>query len=196
MGKLTLIEQINLPTDFGNFQLSCFKFGNDSHLALTKGELKGTESVLTRVHSSCITGETFNAKLCDCGEQLKQAMQMIEKEGVGMIIYLFQEGRGLGLENKMRIHKLEETLGLNTVEATHQLGLPVDARTYEITKELIDYFGINSIRLLTNNPDKVKQIQELGSIIKEVIPIQIEPNPHNYNYLKTKRDLLNHKLNL
>jgi 3,4-dihydroxy 2-butanone 4-phosphate synthase/GTP cyclohydrolase II len=194
----SLIEkqaEVKLPTEYGNFKLIAFKqTTNDQiHLALVKGEFQPNEPVLVRVHSSCMTGDIFGSYRCDCGPQLHTAMEMIEKEGKGVIVYMNQEGRGIGLINKLKAYELQEQ-GLDTVEANIKLGFGMDERDYGIGAQIIRSLGISKIRLLTNNPKKRAGLTGYGLEIVENVPIEIQPNPHNDFYLKTKRDKLGHLL--
>ncbi|HEX5150417.1 MAG TPA: bifunctional 3,4-dihydroxy-2-butanone-4-phosphate synthase/GTP cyclohydrolase II [Parafilimonas sp.] len=194
----TLIEEIvrvDLPTIFGHFTLVAFKekTAGAEHLALIKGNWKEDEPVLTRVHSSCLTGDVLGSRRCDCGEQLHKAMQMIEKEGKGVIVYMNQEGRGIGLMNKLKAYKLQEE-GLDTVEANLHLGLPMDARDYGIGAQVLRCLGVSKLRLMTNNPKKRAGLKGYNLEIAEVVPLEIQPNPHNARYLKTKKERLGHKI--
>jgi 3,4-dihydroxy 2-butanone 4-phosphate synthase/GTP cyclohydrolase II len=187
--------EVKLPTEFGDFKLLAFKqTTNDQlHLALVKGEFNEEEEVLVRVHSSCMTGDIFGSYRCDCGPQLHTAMEMIEKQGKGVIVYMNQEGRGIGLINKLKAYELQEQ-GLDTVEANLQLGFGMDQRDYGIGAQILRTLGISKIKLLTNNPKKRIGLIGYGLEIVENIPIEINSNPHNDFYLKTKRDKLGHLL--
>jgi 3,4-dihydroxy 2-butanone 4-phosphate synthase / GTP cyclohydrolase II len=194
----SLIEEIvrvDMPTQFGHFKLIAFKEKNTSneHLALIKGEWEKGEPVLTRVHSSCFTGDILGSLRCDCGEQLHKAMQMVEKEGKGVILYMNQEGRGIGLVNKLRAYKLQEQ-GLDTVEANLHLGFPMDKRDYGIGAQILRHLGITKLRLMSNNPRKRAGLLGYGIEITETVPIEAVPNPHNEKYLQTKRDKLGHTI--
>lgn len=194
----SLIEEIvrvDMPTKWGHFQLVAFKEkGTDNeHLALIKGTWEKDEPVLVRVHSSCFTGDILNSMRCDCGEQLHAAMQMVEREGKGAILYMNQEGRGIGLVNKLKAYKLQEN-GLDTVEANLHLGFPMDKRDYGIGAQMLRYLGITKLRLLSNNPKKRAGLLGYGLEIVEAVPIEILPNPHNEKYLQTKRDKLGHEI--
>ncbi|MBA3899413.1 MAG: bifunctional 3,4-dihydroxy-2-butanone-4-phosphate synthase/GTP cyclohydrolase II [Bacteroidetes bacterium] len=198
--KETLIERevtIKLPTAWGNFDLTAYRqTTNDmEHLALTKGEWKEDEAVLVRVHSSCMTGDIFGSCRCDCGTQLHTAMQMVEKAGKGAILYMNQEGRGIGLLNKLRAYKLQEQ-GRDTVEANLELGFGMDDRDYGIGAQILRDLGIKKINLLTNNPKKRAGLIGYGLEIVENVAIEIESNEHNKFYLKTKKDKLGHTLKL
>jgi 3,4-dihydroxy 2-butanone 4-phosphate synthase/GTP cyclohydrolase II len=194
----TLIEEevrVQMPTKYGNFELIAFKQLNsgDTHMALKKGEWEKDEPVLLRVHSSCFTGDILHSLRCDCGEQLAAAMQMVESEGKGLILYMNQEGRGIGLLNKLKAYKLQEE-GRDTVEANLELGFKMDERDYGIGAQILRYLNIGKIRLITNNPRKRAGLSGYGLEIIENVPIEIHPNPHNEFYLKTKRDKLGHEI--
>ena len=194
----SLIEElvrVDLPTKYGHFKLIAFREKNTSneHLALIKGEWNKDESVLVRVHSSCFTGDILGSMRCDCGEQLHKAMQMVEKKGQGVILYMNQEGRGIGLVNKLKAYKLQEN-GLDTVEANLHLGFPMDKRDYGVGAQILRYLGISKICLISNNPKKRAGLSGYGLEIVETVPIEVDPNPHNEKYLQTKRDKLGHQI--
>jgi 3,4-dihydroxy 2-butanone 4-phosphate synthase/GTP cyclohydrolase II len=194
----SLIEEIvrvDMPTKFGNFKLIAFneKGTTNEHLALIKGEWQKDEPVLVRVHSSCFTGDILGSMRCDCGEQLHAAMEQVEKEGKGVILYMNQEGRGIGLVNKLKAYKLQES-GFDTVEANLHLGFPMDKRDYGIGAQILRYLGISKLRLLSNNPRKRAGLLGYGLEIVEAVPIEVVPNPHNERYLTTKRDKLGHEI--
>ncbi|HEY9261687.1 MAG TPA: GTP cyclohydrolase II, partial [Chitinophaga sp.] len=194
----TLIEEgvkVQMPTKYGNFELIAFKQINSGeiHMALKKGEWKKDEPILVRVHSSCVTGDILHSLRCDCGEQLHAAMQMVEKEGKGLILYMNQEGRGIGLMNKLKAYKLQEE-GLDTVEANLELGFKMDERDYGVGAQILRQLGICKLRLITNNPRKRAGLSGYGLEVVENVPIEIHPNPHNEGYLKTKRDKLGHEI--
>jgi 3,4-dihydroxy 2-butanone 4-phosphate synthase/GTP cyclohydrolase II len=194
----TLIEEgvkVQMPTKYGNFELIAFKQINSGeiHMALKKGEWEKDEPVLVRVHSSCVTGDILHSLRCDCGEQLHAAMQMVEKEGKGLILYMNQEGRGIGLMNKLRAYKLQEE-GLDTVEANLELGFKMDERDYGVGAQILRRLGLSKLRLITNNPRKRAGLSGYGLEVVENVPIEIHPNPYNENYLKTKRDKLGHDI--
>lgn len=196
--KETLIREearVNLPTRYGNFELIAFEQSNtgEIHLALKKGEWKKDEPVMVRVHSSCMTGDILGSLRCDCGEQLHHALQMVEKEGRGVVLYMNQEGRGIGLLNKLRAYKLQEE-GRDTVEANTELGFGMDERDYGIGAQILRYLGISQMKLISNNPRKRAGLLGYGLEIVETVPIEIAANPHNENYLKTKRDKLGHEI--
>jgi 3,4-dihydroxy 2-butanone 4-phosphate synthase/GTP cyclohydrolase II len=194
----SLIEEIvrvDMPTKFGHFKLVAFKEKGSAneHLALIKGEWKKDEPVLTRVHSSCFTGDILGSLRCDCGEQLHKAMQQVEKEGKGVILYMNQEGRGIGLVNKLRAYKLQEE-GMDTVEANLHLGFPMDKRDYGIGAQILRHLGITKLRLMSNNPKKRAGLLGYGIEIVETIAIEAPSNPHNEKYLATKRDKMGHDI--
>ncbi|HEX2087822.1 MAG TPA: GTP cyclohydrolase II, partial [Solirubrobacteraceae bacterium] len=163
------------------------------HVALVKGEVDGKQDVLVRVHSECLTGDVFHSLRCDCGEQLESALAMIEREGLGVLLYLAQEGRGIGLLNKLKAYKLQEE-GLDTVDANLQLGLPADLRDYGIGAQILGDLGLTSIRILTNNPKKIRGLEGYGLSVTDQVPIEHTPNPHNEAYLKAKKQKLGHML--
>ena len=193
-----LIERmvdVGLPTIYGNFKLIAYKqlHTEDVHLALVKGEWGEDEEVMVRVHSSCITGDIFGSCLCDCGKQLEQAMQMIEKEKKGVVLYMKQEGRGIGFINKLHAYKLQEQ-GYDTVEANTKLGFKADERDYGIGAQILRDLGIKKMKLITNNPAKRAGIMGYGLDIVQKIPLIIESNPHNEKYLKVKKEKLGHEI--
>jgi len=186
---------VNMPTEFGDFKLVAYeqvKTG-EVHMALVKGEWEKTEPVLVRVHSSCVTGDIFGSCRCDCGTQLHNAMKMVDKEGKGVVLYMKQEGRGIGLLNKLKAYKLQEE-GLDTVEANIKLGFDMDNRDYGIGAQILHDLGVSKIRLITNNPKKRVGLMGYGLEIVDNVPIEIVPNPHNEKYLLTKRDKLGHTI--
>ena len=194
----SLIEKlidVNLPTEIGNFKLHAFKekTNDQTHLALVKGNWKKDEEILVRVHSSCLTGDIFGSCRCDCGPQLESAMKMVEKEGKGVIVYMNQEGRGIGLINKLKAYKLQEN-GRDTVEANEELGFKADYRDYGVGAQILRSLKINKIKLLSNNPKKRSGLIGYGLEIVKNVPIEIKSNEHNNSYLKAKRDKLGHKL--
>ena len=188
---------VPLPTEWGDFRITPFrqKSNGVEHAALTKGEWTEDEPVLVRVHSSCVTGDIFGSYRCDCGEQLHRAMQMIEKEGKGAVIYLNQEGRGIGLCNKIHAYKLQDE-GLDTVDANLKLGFKADERDYGVGASIIRELGIRHMRLMTNNPLKRAGLEGYGLCIDEIVPIVIAPNPYNEHYLETKQERMHHTLGL
>ncbi len=198
MERDSLIEEIvrvDMPTRYGQFKLVAFKekATGGEHLALIKGEWEKGEPVLTRVHSSCFTGDILGSMRCDCGEQLHKAMQMVEKEGKGVVLYMNQEGRGIGLMNKLRAYKLQEQ-GMDTVEANLKLGFGMDERDYGIGAQILNHLGVTRLRLMSNNPRKRAGLKGYGLEIVEIVPIEVPPNRHNHRYLQTKRDKLGHKI--
>ena len=194
----SLIEElvrVDMPTAFGHFTLVAFKekLSGAEHLALVKGSWQPNEPVLTRVHSSCFTGDILSSLRCDCGEQLHNAMRKIEQEGKGVIVYMNQEGRGIGLINKLKAYQLQEQ-GLDTVEANLQLGFGMDDRDYGVGAQILRYLGITQLRLLSNNPRKRAGLKGYGLEVTEVLPIETSPNSYNLKYLETKRDKLGHDI--
>ena len=186
-------EVIKLPTDFGEFDLYLYRSSVDGqhHLALVLGNVSGKSNVLVRVHSECLTGDVFGSLRCDCGPQLHQAMRQVAEEGQGVIVYMRQEGRGIGLVQKIKAYKLQER-GLDTVEANLKLGFKMDLREYGLGAQILADLGLKTIRLLTNNPRKVVGLEGYGLEIVEQVPIRIKPNPHNVKYLQTKKEKLGH----
>lgn len=186
---------VNMPTEHGEFKLRAFKQNNtgELHLALFKGKWKEDEPVLVRVHSSCLTGDIFGSYRCDCGNQLHSAMQMVEKEGKGVVVYMNQEGRGIGLENKLKAYALQEG-GMDTVEANLHLGFKMDQRDYGVGAQILRKMGISKLRLITNNPKKRIGLMGYGLEIVENVPIEVIPNVHNKWYLETKRDKMGHEI--
>lgn len=196
--KESLIEKqatIKLPTEWGTFDLTAFKQTNteDIHMALTKGTWKEGDFVMVRVHSSCVTGDIFGSCRCDCGDQLHKAMEMIEKEGKGVIVYMNQEGRGIGLVNKLKAYNLQEQ-GMDTVQANLELGFDSDERDYGVGAQILRSLNVEKIRLLSNNPKKRVGLMGYGLEIVENVKIEIAPNEHNEKYLMTKRDKLGHDI--
>lgn len=194
----SLIEEVvrvDMPTKYGDFQLVAFKEknSNNEHLALLKGKWEKDEPVLVRVHSSCFTGDILGSLRCDCGEQLQKAMKMVEKEGKGAILYMNQEGRGIGLLNKLKAYRLQEQ-GMDTVEANLHLGFQMDQRDYGLGAQMLRHLNITKLRLITNNPKKRVGLVGYGLEIVENIPIEVHPNEHNEKYLQTKRDKLGHEI--
>ena len=196
--KESLIEKVtdvDMPTEYGSFKLAAYKQKStgDVHMALIKGEWKPNEPILVRVHSSCATGDIFGSYRCDCGAQLHAAMKMVEKAGKGVILYMNQEGRGIGLLNKLRAYKLQEE-GYDTVEANHKLGFKMDHRDYGIGAQILRDLGVKKINLISNNPKKRAGLMGYGLEIVETVPIEITPNEYNIRYLTTKRDRMGHDI--
>ncbi len=191
-------EEVDMPTVYGNFHLVPFRQTSNGleHMALVKGEWKEDEPILVRVHSSCATGDILGSMRCDCGEQLHKAMEMIEKEGKGVIIYMQQEGRGIGLMNKIAAYKLQQEDGLDTVDANIHLGFKPDERDYGCGAQMLRRLGVHKMRLMTNNPTKRVGLEAYGLEIVENVPIEIEPNRYDIKYLRTKRDRMGHNLHL
>ncbi len=186
---------VDMPTEWGHFDLIAYKQKNtgDTHLALIKGTWEADEPVMVRVHSSCVTGDIFGSCRCDCGGQLHQAMEMVEKAGKGVVLYMFQEGRGIGLLNKLKAYKLQEQ-GRDTVEANLELGFAMDERDYGVGAQILRDLGIRKIKLISNNPKKRAGLLGYGLEIVDSLPIEIPSNPHNEQYLKTKRDKMGHTI--
>ena len=186
---------VELPTDFGDFELIAFRQTNtqELHLALIKGKWEKDEPILVRVHSSCMTGDIFGSCRCDCGPQLHAAMQMVQNEGKGVILYMNQEGRGIGLINKLKAYKLQEE-GMDTVQANLALGLPSDSRDYGVGAQILRDLGVSKLRLISNNPQKRVGLLGYGLEIVEQVPIEIVPSVHNEKYLQTKRDKMGHNI--
>ena len=189
-------EEVSLPTIYGNFKLIPFRQTSNGleHMALIKGEWDPEEPVLVRVHSSCATGDILGSKRCDCGEQLHKAMQMIEKEGKGVLIYMQQEGRGIGLMNKIAAYKLQQEEGLDTVDANVHLGFKPDERDYGCGAQMLRHLGVHKMRLMTNNPTKRVGLEAYGLEIVENVPIEVSPNQYDYRYLRTKKERMGHEL--
>jgi 3,4-dihydroxy 2-butanone 4-phosphate synthase/GTP cyclohydrolase II len=189
------VVSVRLPTEHGEFHAVAYRevLGDKRHLALVKGDVHGAEDVLVRVHSECLTGDVFHSLLCDCGEQLELSLRRIHDEGRGVVLYMAQEGRGIGLLNKLKAYKLQDG-GMDTVDANLELGLPVDLRDYGIGAQILVDLGLGSIRIMTNNPKKIIGLEGYGLSVTEQVPIQHAPNPHNERYLAAKRTRLGHTL--
>lgn len=194
---ITVGQTVDMPTEYGHFKLVPFRQTSSGleNMALIKGEWKEDEPILVRVHSSCATGDILGSKRCDCGQQLHKAMQMIEKEGKGVLIYMQQEGRGIGLMNKIEAYKLQEE-GLDTVDANVHLGFKPDERDYGCGAQMLRHLGVHKMRFMTNNPTKRVGLEAYGLEIVENVPIEITPNEYDYKYLKTKKDRMGHTLHL
>ena len=186
---------VKLPTKYGDFNLIAYKqtTTGEIHLALVKGKWQKDEPVLVRVHSSCVTGDIFGSKRCDCGEQLQKAMQLIDKAGKGVILYMKQEGRGIGLLNKLKAYELQEK-GLDTVEANLKLGYEIDERDYGVGAQILRDLKISKMRFISNNPNKRIGLESYGLEIVENVSLEIKPDKYNHNYLKTKRDKMGHEI--
>src|SRR5436189_4317697 len=184
-----------MPTAFGDFTAVAFRetLTGQHHIALVKGNVEGADDVLVRVHAECLTGDVFHSMRCDCGEQLESALSMIEAEGSGVLLYLAQEGRGIGLLNKLHAYKLQEE-GLDTVDANLKLGLPADLRDYGIGAQILVDLGLTTIRIMTNNPKKIVGLEGYGLEVTDQIPIEHVPNEHNRAYLRAKKQRLGHLL--
>ena len=194
---VTKVAQANLPTKYGQFTAIAYKstIDPDQHVALVKGDLSSDEPVLVRVHSECLTGDVFGSLRCDCGEQIEMALNAIAEEDRGVLLYMRQEGRGIGLHNKIAAYALQDK-GLDTVEANESLGFPADLRDYGIGAQILADLGVKKIRLLTNNPKKVVGLEGYGLHVVETVPLRVDPNPLNLRYLETKQQKLGHILNL
>ncbi|HAS49611.1 GTP cyclohydrolase II [Gammaproteobacteria bacterium] len=190
---VSFVASAILPTQWGQFTIHGFEDESNGkeHVALVFGEPDSNQPLLCRVHSECLTGDCMFSLRCDCGPQLQRAMESVAKEGRGIILYLRQEGRGIGLLNKIKAYALQDT-GADTVEANVQLGFDPDLREYQICKPMFDHFGIKSLRLMTNNPEKIDAITEMGIEVTEIVPIHTGSNPHNENYLAVKVDKMGH----
>ena len=195
ISKLKFIETSNLPTDIGDFKVHAFTDSNDlkDHLAISIGDLSVDKPILSRIHSQCVTGESFFSLRCDCRYQLTESLNQIAKKGLGVIFYLQQEGRGIGLSNKIRAYNLQDK-GFDTVEANHQLGFEEDERSYETVSAMISFLGIKKIDLMTNNPKKIDALKSFGVIINQRVPLSTDTNKHNQKYISTKIKKLGHLL--
>jgi len=199
--RLELLAEAPLPTSFGTFRVVVFRYRDpsahpdlsDEHLALVLGDVNGAESVPVRVHSECLTSEVFGSLKCDCKQQLEAAQAIIERSGRGVLLYLRQEGRGIGLVNKIKAYALQAE-GADTIEANERLHLPVDARHYDVAAEMLHTLGVQSVELITNNPEKQSALTRLGISVVGRIPVQIAANPHSESYLSVKRDRMHHWL--
>ena len=195
ISKLKFIETSNLPTDIGDFKVHAFTDSKDlkDHLAISIGDLSVDKPILSRIHSQCVTGESFFSLRCDCRYQLTESLNQIAKKGLGVIFYLQQEGRGIGLSNKIRAYNLQDK-GFDTVEANHQLGFEEDERSYETVSAMISFLGIKKIDLMTNNPKKIDALKSFGVIINQRVPLSTDTNKHNQKYISTKIKKLGHLL--
>ncbi len=189
------VVSVRLPTEYGEFHAVAYReqLTNKQHVALVKGEIDGVENVLVRVHSECLTGDVFHSLLCDCGDQLEQALARVEAEGRGVVLYMGQEGRGIGLLNKLRAYELQAN-GLDTVEANLALGFPPDAREWGIGNQILADLGLTTIRILTNNPRKLTGLDGYGLTVVEQVPLEVEPTAENARYLAAKREKLGHTI--
>ena len=189
------VEVIKMPTDYGDFDLHLYRSTVDGqhHIAMVKGDVAKKKNVLVRVHSECLTGDVFGSRRCDCGPQLQKAMQQISESGAGVLLYMRQEGRGIGLPGKIAAYKLQEK-GYDTVEANLKLGFPMDLREYGIGAQILSDLGLKTIQLITNNPKKVVGLEGYGLVITKQIPIRVKANPHNVKYLKTKKEKMGHTI--
>jgi 3,4-dihydroxy 2-butanone 4-phosphate synthase/GTP cyclohydrolase II len=189
------VAEAELPTEFGEFRVVAYANDVDQreHVALVKGDISGKGDVLVRMHSECLTGDVFHSQRCDCGQQLRASLRHIEQEGQGVLVYMKQEGRGIGLMNKIRAYQLQEQ-GMDTVEANEMLGFPADLRDYGIGVQVLLDLGIKSMRLMTNNPKKIIGLQGYGLSVTEQVPITVKPNRHNEDYLRVKREKLGHMI--
>jgi 3,4-dihydroxy 2-butanone 4-phosphate synthase / GTP cyclohydrolase II len=189
------VVSVRLPTEYGEFRAVAYRelLTNKQHLALVKGDVEGVENVLVRVHSECLTGDVFHSLLCDCGDQLEQALARVEAEGRGVVLYMGQEGRGIGLLNKLRAYELQAT-GLDTVEANLALGFPADSREWGIGNQILADLGLTTIRILTNNPQKLTGLDGYGLTVLEQVPLEVEPTAENERYLAAKREKLGHTI--
>jgi 3,4-dihydroxy 2-butanone 4-phosphate synthase/GTP cyclohydrolase II len=188
---------VDLPSKYGHFKLSLYESQTDDrhHLAVVKGDVAGKKNVLVRVHSMCLTGDILGSSRCDCGDQLHAALRMIEREGLGVVLYMRQEGRGIGLANKIKAYELQDN-GRDTVEANEDLGFKADLRDYGIGAQILVDLGLTSIRLMTNNPKKIIGLEGYGLEIVDRVPVEMEPCEYNHHYLETKRDKMGHLLHL
>jgi 3,4-dihydroxy 2-butanone 4-phosphate synthase/GTP cyclohydrolase II len=194
---LRIVAIADFPSKYGSFKVMAFENNKDGkdHIMIVKGDVVGFENVLVRVHSSCVTADVLGSLRCDCGDQLRKAMQMIEEEGQGVLLYMQQEGRGIGLTNKIKAYMYQDK-GIDTYDANIMLGFPPDLRQYELAAMMLKKFEVSSIRILTNNPQKIKDLEAFGVKIKERIPIEIPPNSFNRYYLETKKEKFGHILSL
>jgi 3,4-dihydroxy 2-butanone 4-phosphate synthase/GTP cyclohydrolase II len=192
-----LVAVAELPSDYGSFKILGFANNKDhkDHIAVVKGDISGQDNVLTRLHSACLTGDALGSRRCDCGPQLHTALRIMENEGLALLLYMQQEGRGIGLVNKIKAYQLQDS-GIDTYDANLHLGFEPDARDYEVSAAMIRKLGVKSVRLLTNNPDKIAQLAAYGIKINECIPLELPVHLDNVDYMKTKKDRFGHKLNM
>lgn len=189
---LKFVASCRLPTEFGTFTLHGFEeIGGQEHIALVMGDIGDGRNIISRIHSECLTGDALFSQKCDCGPQLHAAMQAIAQAGQGVLVYLRQEGRGIGLINKIRAYRLQDD-GMDTVEANLALGLPIDARDFRLAADIYRHLGVQTVRLLTNNPDKIEALRQCGIPIVERLPLQVGQNPENHGYLNIKAQKLGH----
>lgn len=195
--SVKLEAEANLPTEFGNFKIAGFRSTNsdEEFVALIKGKIDPAKPALVRIHSQCLTGDVFHSLKCDCGPQLKRAMEMIQAEGSGVIVYQQQEGRGIGIVNKIRAYALQDQ-GADTIEANVKLGFAIDAREYNQCAEVIKLLGVRRIRLMSNNPDKVSALRNAGLEVVERVPLEVKTSPPAFRYLMTKKEQMGHLLQL
>ncbi|WP_341908182.1 GTP cyclohydrolase II [Fluviicola taffensis] len=193
--KIIFSSPANLPTTYGIFTIVSFKIEghSDDHLFVKMGDLESKENVLMRVHSECLTGDVFTSLKCDCGEQLSASMKMISEKKEGVVIYLKQEGRGIGLFNKVNAYSLQD-IGHDTIASNHLLGFATDLRKFDLVKDVVEYLGLKSINLLTNNPEKIESITKATGRVVNITPLITKPNKHNSDYLQVKREFLDHRL--
>ncbi|HKO95664.1 MAG TPA: GTP cyclohydrolase II [Pyrinomonadaceae bacterium] len=189
------VAEARLPTDFGEFRIIGYRSlnSNEEFVVLVQGELRQDEPTLVRIHSQCLTGDVFGSTKCDCGQQLRKAMELIEREGNGAIVYQQQEGRGIGIINKIRAYALQDQ-GADTIEANEQLGLAVDLRSYEQCAEILTHLGVNSVRLMSNNPEKIRALEAIGLKVVERVSLETAPTDAASNYLRTKKEKMGHLL--
>jgi len=192
--RVTPYASALVPTDFGEFDVEVYTDRDgDEHLAITKGRIRGAADVLVRVHSECFTGEVLRSRKCDCREQLEKAMRLIADAGLGAVIYLRQEGRGIGLGNKIKAYALQRQ-GADTVEANERLGFAADLRKYDTAADILKDLGVKSVALMTNNPHKISSLKAAGIVVARRVPLEVAPTPESIDYLRTKRDRLGHLL--
>lgn len=192
--QLTFIAACRLPTEFGDFTLHGFQTpGGQEHIAFSVGDIGNGEAVLARIHSECLTGDALHSRRCDCGPQLQAAMRAVQAEGRGVIVYLRQEGRGIGLINKIRAYQLQDS-GLDTVQANVELGLPVDARDFRLARDILRHLNVASVRLMTNNPAKIQTLIDIGIPVIERVPLVVGVNDDNRHYLATKSEKMGHMI--